>query len=73
MTLILVESMSEVLKTALTKPLPQKQAPEKERPEAVIAPDGLPGGTGGGETPPEGTASPDELRSCSDSEDSIKQ
>jgi ATP-dependent Lon protease len=54
MTLILVESMDEVLKTALTGPLPQKQAPEKERPEAVVAaPAGLPGGGGSGEPPKE--------------------
>ena len=54
MTLKLVESMDEVLKTALTKPLPQKQAPENERPEAamIAAPAGLPEGGGGGETPP---------------------
>jgi len=53
MRLILVESMDEVLKTALTKPLPQKQVPEMERPESVVAaPAGIPGGGGGGETPP---------------------
>ncbi len=45
--------MDEVLKIVLTGPLPQKQAPEKERPEAVVAaPAGLPGAGGGGETPP---------------------
>jgi ATP-dependent Lon protease len=51
MQLHLVETMDEVLKIALTRPLPQKQPKGKE--SAIAVDGGLSGGAvGGGETPP---------------------
>ena len=53
MQLHLVETMDEVLKIALTRPLPEKQAKSKEPAGAMALDDGLSGGAvGGGETPP---------------------
>jgi len=49
----LVETMDEVLKIALTRPLPQKQPKGKESAGAIALDGGLSGGAvGGGETPP---------------------
>jgi len=53
MQLHLVETMDEVLKIALTRPLPQKQPKGKESAGAIAVDGGLSGGAvGGGETPP---------------------
>jgi ATP-dependent Lon protease len=53
MQLHLVETMDEVLKIALTRPLPQKQPKGKESAGAIAVDGGLLGGAvGGGETPP---------------------
>jgi ATP-dependent Lon protease len=53
MQLHLVETMDEVLKVALTRPLPQKQPKGKESAGAIAVDGGLLGGAvGGGETPP---------------------
>jgi len=53
MQMHLVESMDEVLKIALTRPLPQKQPKGKESAGAMAVDGGLSGGAvGGGETPP---------------------
>jgi hypothetical protein len=48
----LVDSMDEVLKIALTKPLPPKQPPKDRPPEAVVLPVGGPTAAGGGESTP---------------------
>jgi ATP-dependent Lon protease len=53
MQLHLVETMDEVLKIALTRPLPQKQPKSKESAGAMALDGGLSGAAvGGGETPP---------------------
>jgi len=53
MQINLVETMDEVLKIALTRPLPQKQPKGKESAGAMALDGGLSGGAvGGGETPP---------------------
>ncbi len=53
MQIHLVETMDEVLKIVLTRPLPQKQPKGKESASAMTLDEGLSGGAvGGGETPP---------------------
>jgi ATP-dependent Lon protease len=53
MQLHLVETMDEVLKLVLTRPLPQKQTLGKEGAGALALDEGLSSGAvGGGETPP---------------------
>ena len=53
MQIHLVETMDEVLKIVLTRPLPQKQPKSKEGAGVVALDEGLSGGSvGGGQTPP---------------------
>ena len=55
MQIHLVETMDEVLKIVLTRPLPQKQPKSKEGAGVVALDEGLSGGAvGGGESPPKG-------------------